>query len=113
MKSGKPQIYNLPINDITNLGSYAHRLQQEAEARGEVLPPAVRLQIGEPSFRTPEHIRRAAVEAIDSEPITYGPPSGWSWLRELIAAKIQRVDGYTVGPPNTPIALSRTGAIIT
>lgn len=60
MKSGKPQIYNLPINDITNLGSYAHRLQQEAEARGEVLPPAVRLQIGEPSFRTPEHIIHAA-----------------------------------------------------
>src|SRR5260370_36174646 len=94
MKSGKPQIYNLPINDITNLGSYAHRLQQEAEARGEVLPPAVRLQIGEPSFRTPEHIIHAAIQAVRTEPMTYGPPAGWLWLRELLVEKIEHVNGY-------------------
>ncbi len=45
MKSGKAQIHNLPINDVTTLGAYAFELQQEAEARGEVLPPAVRLLI--------------------------------------------------------------------
>lgn len=113
MNFGKQHIHNLPINDITTLGLYAQQLQREAEARGEVLPPAVRLQIGEPGFRTPEHIRRAAVETVESEPITYGPPIGWPWLRELIAAKIQRVDGYTVGPQNTAIALGGTGAIMT
>ncbi|HJT56298.1 MAG TPA: aminotransferase class I/II-fold pyridoxal phosphate-dependent enzyme [Ktedonobacteraceae bacterium] len=113
MNSGKQHIHDLPVNDITTLGLYAQQLQREAEARGEVLPPAVRLQIGEPSFRTPEHIRRAAVESIDSEPITYGPPTGWPWLRELIAAKISRVDGYTVGPQNTVIAMGGTGAIMT
>jgi hypothetical protein len=52
MKFGKPQIHNLPINDVTTLGAFAYELQQEAEARGEVLPPAVRLHIGEPSFHT-------------------------------------------------------------
>lgn len=113
MRFGKQHIHDLPINDITTLGLYAQQLQREAEARGEVLPPAVRLQIGEPGFRTPEHIRRAAVETVESEPITYGPPIGWPWLRELIAAKIQRVDGYTVGPQNTAIALGGTGAIMT
>ena len=113
MNFGKQHIHDLPINDITTLGLYAQQLQREAEARGEVLPPAVRLQIGEPGFRTPEHIRRAAVESIEREPITYGPPIGWPWLRELIAAKIQRIDGYTVGPQNTAIALGGTGAIMT
>jgi aspartate aminotransferase len=113
MNFGKQNIHDLPINDITTLGLYAQQLQREAEARGEVLPPAVRLQIGEPGFRTPEHIRRAAVEAIESEPITYGPPIGWPWLRELIAAKIQRVDGYAVGTQNTAVALGGTGAIMT
>ena len=113
MRFGKQHIHDLPINDITTLGLYAQQLQREAEARGEVLPPAVRLQIGEPGFRTPEHIRRAAIETVESEPITYGPPIGWPWLRELIAAKIQRVDGYTVGPQNTAIALGGTGAIMT
>ncbi len=111
MKFGKPQIHNLPINDVTTLGAFAYELQQEAEARGEVLPPAVRLHIGEPSFRTPEHIRLAAVEALQGEPITYGPAAGWPWLRELIAEKIERVNGYHVGPQQVAIAMGGTGAI--
>jgi len=111
MKFGKLQIHNLPINDVTTLGAFAYELQQEAEARGEVLPPAVRLHIGEPSFRTPEHIRLAAVEALHGEPITYGPAAGWPWLRELIAEKIERVNGYHVGPQQVAIAMGGTGAI--
>src|SRR5437764_5125960 len=108
---GKQHIHDLPINDITTLGEVAQQLQQQAEARGEVLPPAVRLQIGEPSFFTPEHIRHAAIQAIEREQTTYGPAAGWPWLRELLAAKIERVDGYTVGPENTAIAMGGTGAI--
>ena len=111
MKSGKPQIHHLPINDVTTLGAFAYELQQEAEARGEVLPPAARLHIGEPSFRTPEHIRLAAMEALQGEPITYGPAAGWPWLRELIAEKIERVNGYHVGPQQVAIAMGGTGAI--
>jgi aspartate aminotransferase/aminotransferase len=112
MKSGKPQIHNLPINDVTTLGTYAFELQREAEARGVVLPPAARLQIGEPSFRTPEHIRQAAIEALQTETMTYGPAAGWPWLRELIAAKIERVNGYHVSPQQVAIALGGTGAIL-
>jgi aspartate aminotransferase/aminotransferase len=111
MKSGKPQIHNLPINDVTTLGAFAYELQQEAEARGEVLPPAARLHIGEPSFRTPEHIRLAAIEALQGEPITYGPAAGWPWLREFIAQKVERVNGYHVGPQQVAIAMGGTGAI--
>jgi len=111
MKSGKPHIHHLPINDVTTLGAFAYELQQEAEARGEVLPPAARLHIGEPSFRTPEHIRLAAIEALQGEPITYGPAAGWPWLRELIAEKIERINGYHVGPQQVAIAMGGTGAI--
>jgi aspartate aminotransferase len=111
MKSGKPQIHNLPINDVTTLGAYAFELQQEAEARGEDLPLAARLHIGEPSFRTPEHIRLAAIEALHSETITYGPAAGWPWLRELIAEKIERINGYRVSPQQVAIAMGGTGAI--
>lgn len=113
MKFGKQHIHNLPINDITNLGYFAQEMQREAEARGEVLPPPTRLQIGEPSFRTPEHICQAAIESLHSEPLTYGPPAGWPWLRELLAAKIQRVNRYTVEPAHTVIAVGGTGAILT
>ena len=111
MKFGKQRIHDLPINDITGLGVLAQQVQQEAAARGQVLAPPARLHIGEPSFRTPEHIRLAAVQSIENEILTYGPPPGWPWLRELIAAKIERVNGYSVEPQQVAIAMGGTGAI--
>src|SRR6266516_1419367 len=111
MKFGKQRIHDLPVNDITTLGAFAYELQQEAEARGEVLPPAAYLHIGEPSFRTPEHINLAAIEALHNEPMTYGPAAGWPWLRELIAKKIERVNGYHVEPHQIAITMGGTGAI--
>jgi aspartate aminotransferase len=111
MKFGKQSIHDLPYNDITELGAIAQQVQQEAEARGETLPPPVRLHIGEPSFRTPEHINQAAIQTLQSETLTYGPASGWPWLREQLAAKIERVNGYQVGPEHTAIAMGGTGAI--
>ncbi len=113
MKFGKPRIHDLPVNDITFLGAYAEELQLQAQARGEILPPAARLQVGEPSFRTPEHIRIAAMRTIENEQLTYGPAVGWSWLRELLAAKIARVNGYSVQPWHIAIALGGTGALQT
>jgi aspartate/methionine/tyrosine aminotransferase len=111
MKFGKQSIHDLPYNDITELGAIAQQVQQEAEARGQTLPPPVRLHIGEPSFRTPEHINQAAIQTLQSETLTYGPASGWPWLREQLAAKIERVNGYQVGPEHTAIAMGGTGAI--
>lgn len=111
MKHGKQLIYEMPINDITYMGNLAQQLQQEIEASGEVSLPLICLQIGEPSFPTPEHIRLAAIEAIQHEPLTYGPAAGWPWLRELLAAKIERVNGYCIGPEHTAIAIGGSGAI--
>ncbi|HLG65120.1 MAG TPA: aminotransferase class I/II-fold pyridoxal phosphate-dependent enzyme [Ktedonosporobacter sp.] len=111
MKIGKEQIYQQPVNEITWLGAYAQQRQAEAEARGEVLPPAIRLQIGEPSFRTPEHIRQAAIRSIECEPQTYAPAVGHLWLRELLAEKIRRINGYAVEPAHIAITMGGTGAL--
>jgi aspartate aminotransferase len=111
MKLGKQHLRDMPPNDIINLGLLAQQLQEESTVRGEQLPPLARLQIGEPSFRTPEHIRQAAIETIEREPLTYGPAAGWPWLRELLTARIERVDGYHVRPENTAIAVGGSGAI--
>src|SRR2546425_7832894 len=63
-------------------------------------------------FRSsPEHIRQAAIETIEHEPLTYGPGVGWPWLRELLAQKVERVDGYSVEPEHIGIAVGGTGAI--
>lgn len=112
MKLGKQRIHDLPVNDITTLGEYARQVQAEAQQRGIVLPPQILLQIGEPSFRTPEHIRLAAIHSIETEPITYGPAAGWPWLRELIADKIQRINGYTISSQHVALAMGGTGALL-
>jgi aspartate aminotransferase/aminotransferase len=112
MKIGKERIHNLPMNDVTSLGAYADRLQREAEARGQQLPPPVRLQIGEPDFRTPTHISQAAQESILNERLTYAPAAGWPWLRALLAEKVTRVNGYSVQAEHTAVALGGTGALL-
>ncbi|GCE48132.1 aspartate aminotransferase/aminotransferase [Thermosporothrix hazakensis] len=96
----------------TNLIAYAQQLRAEAEARGEQLPPLLPLHMGEPSFRTPDHIRRAAIATIEQEPISYGPPPGWPWLRTLLAEKVTRVNGYTVRPENVVVTAGGTNALL-
>lgn len=58
----------------------------------------IRLEIGEPSFRTPEHIIRAADEAARNGFTRYGPNGGFLSLRRLLAEKIRTVDGYAAEP---------------
>lgn len=111
MKIGKERIYTLPLSDVMTLTAYAQQLQREAAERGETLPPPVRLHVGEPSFRTPAHIREAANETIAAEHLTYAPPEGWLWLRELLVAKIARINGYSVEPDNIAITMGGTGAL--
>ncbi len=61
------------------------------------MPDAIRLEIGEPSFRTPEHVVEAAFAAARAGYTRYTPNGGFASLRELLADRLQRVDGYRVG----------------
>jgi aspartate/methionine/tyrosine aminotransferase len=60
------------------------------------LDGVIRLEIGEPSFNTPDFIVDAAVEAARSGFTRYTPNGGYASLRELLVEKIGRVDGYDV-----------------
>lgn len=53
----------------------------------------VSLLIGEPDFDTPAHIRRAAIDAIESGQTRYTQTSGTLALRQAIAAKLERENG--------------------
>jgi aspartate aminotransferase len=61
-------------------------------------PGAIRLEVGEPSFTTPDHVIDAAMSAAQSGFTKYGPNGGLASLRELLAAKIAKVDGFEVDP---------------
>jgi aspartate aminotransferase len=68
---------------------------QALEAQGRSV---VHLEIGEPDFDTPVHIRRAAAEALEAGFTHYGPSAGLRDLREAIARYVEKTRGLFVDP---------------
>ena len=58
---------------------------------------ALRLEVGEPSFVTPQHIIDAALEAARNGHTGYGPNGGLLSLRELLSVKLERVNRIDAG----------------
>ncbi|HET8549828.1 MAG TPA: pyridoxal phosphate-dependent aminotransferase [Bryobacteraceae bacterium] len=65
------------------------------EAQGRSV---IHLEIGEPDFNTPKHVREAAKQALDEGWTHYGPTQGYPDFREVIAAYISSTRGVRVGP---------------
>jgi len=59
-------------------------------------PNCLHLEVGEPDFGTPEHIREGGVRAIQEGKTRYTPNAGIPELRAALADKIHRVNGYEV-----------------
>ncbi|HXF69182.1 MAG TPA: pyridoxal phosphate-dependent aminotransferase [Thermoflexus sp.] len=70
------------------------------EAQGRDI---IHLEIGEPDFDTPAHIKAAAVRALDEGYTHYTPAAGIPALREAIADYIRRTRGIPVGPENVVV----------
>ena len=66
---------------------------RELEAQGRSI---VHLEIGEPDFDTPSHIKQAAKEALDAGYTHYGPSPGEMAVREAIAKHQTEVQGYDI-----------------
>jgi aminotransferase len=62
------------------------------------VPGAISLAVGEPGFATPPHIVEAACQALHDGFTKYSPNPGYLDLREAIAEKIERVNGYQADP---------------
>jgi DNA-binding transcriptional MocR family regulator len=61
-------------------------------------PDALHLEVGEPGFPTPAHIVEAAARAARDGHTKYTPNAGIAPLREALAEKVGRVDGYEATP---------------
>jgi aspartate/methionine/tyrosine aminotransferase len=74
----------------------------EVLARARALERAgreiIHLEIGEPDFDTPAHIREAAKRALDAGATHYGPAAGLPELREAIAKHVGLTRGVPVSP---------------
>ena len=66
------------------------RLGRELAAKGHKV---INLSLGEPDFDTPNHIKQAAVRALDAGFTKYTPVAGIPELRKAIAEKLQRENG--------------------
>ena len=74
----------------------------EASARARALEATgrsvIHLQVGEPDFDTPPHIREAAKRALDAGRTHYPPFPGIPELRAAIAADSTARRGFSVAP---------------
>ncbi len=72
-------------------------------------PDCIRLEVGEPSFDTPEHIKQAAADAMAANFTGYTPNAGIGELREALAEKLQRRNGITASPDDVIVT---PGAVV-
>jgi aspartate aminotransferase len=70
------------------------------EAQGKKI---VHLEIGQPDFPTPQHIKDAAKKALDDGWTGYGPTPGFPDFRDAIAEYISRTRGITVTGKNVVV----------
>jgi aspartate aminotransferase len=61
-------------------------------------PGAIHLEVGEPNFPTPAHVRAAAAAAIEAGETRYTPNAGLPQLRAALADKLRTRNGYGVDP---------------
>src|SRR3954453_23451283 len=65
------------------------------------------LSLGEPDFDTPQHIKEAAIKAINDNWSHYTPVSGYLDLREAVCSKLKRDNNLNYTPENIVVS---TGA---
>lgn len=58
----------------------------------------INLSVGEPDFPTPQHIKAAAVKAIEENYTRYSPVPGYASLKEAIVEKLHNENGLDYAP---------------
>ncbi|NBT86180.1 MAG: pyridoxal phosphate-dependent aminotransferase [Alphaproteobacteria bacterium] len=80
------------------------KLGRELRAKGI---DVIDLSLGEPDFDTPQHIKDAAIKAINDNWSHYTPVAGFADLREAVCTKLKRDNGLDYLPENI---ITSTGA---
>ncbi len=80
------------------------KMGRELRARGV---DVIDLSLGEPDFDTPQHIKEAAIKAIQDNWSHYTPVAGFLDLREAICGKFKRDNNLSYEPGNIVVS---TGA---
>ena len=80
------------------------KMGRELRAKGV---DVIDLSLGEPDFDTPQHIKDAAIKAINDNWSHYTPVAGYADLREAVCTKLKRDNNLDYKPENIVVS---TGA---
>jgi len=81
---------------------------EEVVRREKMGEKIIHLNIGEPDFDTPNHIKEAAKKALDEQKVHYSSNYGIPELREALAQKLSQENGLSYDP-NTEIIVTVGG----
>jgi aspartate aminotransferase len=79
----------------------------------DACPGAIRLEVGQPDFPTPEHVVAAADAAARGGHTGYAPNAGLAPLREALAAKLAARNGYAPAPEQVLVTNGATSGVFT
>jgi aspartate aminotransferase len=85
------------------------KLSRELAAQGHDI---ISLSLGEPDFQTPEHIKLAAIEAIQKGLTFYTPVAGTPQLREAICYKLKRDNNLDYTPDQIVVSTGAKHALM-
>ena len=89
------------VSTLESEGAYAVLARSQAlEAQGHEI---LHLEIGQPDFDTPKHVRAAGIKAIQDGQTRYNPPAGLPRLRQAIAQEAGRQHGLEFTPAQVVI----------
>jgi aspartate/methionine/tyrosine aminotransferase len=89
----------------------AHSGIREISNQALRTPGAIRLDVGQPDFPTPQHVKDAGKRAIDENKTFYTHTQGLLSLREKLVDKLARVNGIKTTPEQIACGPGGVGAI--
>ncbi|MCL4541883.1 MAG: aminotransferase class I/II-fold pyridoxal phosphate-dependent enzyme, partial [Chloroflexi bacterium] len=94
-----------------DIGSIPSSGIREMQNLGLAIPDALHLEIGDPNFNTPAHIRAAAEAAMRDGWTRYSATAGLLSLREKLVAKLQEHNGIVVTPQHILVTAGSTSGL--
>jgi len=93
-------VQNYPLSERIMSLSESQTLAMAAKARELQAQghQVIKLNLGEPDFQTPDHIKEAAKKALDEGFTSYPPVTGYPELRQAIADKLKRDNNLDYTP---------------
>ena len=77
------------------------------------VPGCIHLEVGQPDFKTPEHVLEAAAKAAMDGFTRYTPSAGIPELREAIARKVTEKNGFAINPDQVVVSPGAVCSIFT